>query len=231
MIPLVLHHGIFNVFNFKLGKFKLCTFSSAVENAIAGRGHRLIVSKVHPTAGIATRAGELKEIILRDLELLGRPNEPVILIAHSMGGLDARYMISCLGMAPRVAALVTISSPHRGNAFADWCQRHLGQRLGGFELARHLGLDVQAVNDLTIASCRRFNEEVPDSPGVRLLFNHRADAALAQDPALCAACLADRAGSRGRQRRAGFGREFDLGETSGNLAGGSLAPGQPSICD
>jgi triacylglycerol lipase len=167
MLPVVLHHGIFNVLSFKLGKFRFSTFSTAVENAIAARGHPLIISKVHPTAGIATRAAELKETILRDLDLLGRPDERVIIIAHSMGGLDARHMISCQRMADRVAALVTISSPHRGNAYADWVQRHLGQRLGGFDLARHLRFDVQAFNDLTAESCRRFNEEVPDSPRVR----------------------------------------------------------------
>ena len=167
MIPIVLHHGIFNFLTFEFGKFKRSTFSSAVENAIAGRGHPLIVSKVQPVAGIATRAQELKETIERHIDLLGRPDDKVIVIAHSMGGLDARHMISRLGMAPRVAALVTISTPHRGNAFADWCQRHLGQRLGGFGLARQLRLDVQAVNDLTTASCRRFNEETPDSPLVR----------------------------------------------------------------
>lgn len=167
MIPVVLHHGICNFLIFKLGNFKVCTFSTAVEKAIAGRGHPLIVSKVQPVAGIATRAQELKETILRHLNHLGRPDDRVLIIAHSMGGLDARYMISHLGMAPRVAALATIATPHRGDSFADWCQRHLGQRLGGFGLARQFRFDVQAVNDLTIASCRRFNERTPDSPLVR----------------------------------------------------------------
>jgi triacylglycerol esterase/lipase EstA (alpha/beta hydrolase family) len=70
-------------------------------------------------------------------------------------------------MAQRVRTLVTISTPHRGDAYADWCQRHLGQRLGGFGVAKFLRLDVQAINDLTIESCRQFNDEVPDSPGVQ----------------------------------------------------------------
>src|SRR5580700_11368315 len=125
MVPVVLHHGIFNILTFKVGKLKVCTFSNAVENAIAGRGHPLIVSKVQPLASVATRAQELKETILRQLDLLGLPDEKVVVIAHSMGGLDARYMISRLGMAPRVAALATIASPHRGDAFAEWCQRHI----------------------------------------------------------------------------------------------------------
>jgi triacylglycerol lipase len=167
MLPVVLHHGIFGVLNFKIGNLKLSTFGGGIEQAIAGRGHPLIVTKVHPTAGIASRAQELKESIIQNLDRLGRPDDRVIIIAHSMGGLDARYMISRLRMAERVAALVTISTPHHGDSYADWCQCHLGQRLGGFGMARFLRLDVQAINDLTIESCRRFNDSVPNSPGVR----------------------------------------------------------------
>jgi triacylglycerol lipase len=84
-----------------------------------------------------------------------------------MGGLDARYMISKLGMDDRVAALLTVTTPHRGSAYADWCVKHLGQRLGGLRLMKFLGLDVQAVNDLTRASCQRFNDEIENSPNVK----------------------------------------------------------------
>jgi triacylglycerol lipase len=57
--------------------------------------------------------------------------------------------------------------PHHGNAFADWCLRHLGHRLGGLRLARAWGVDVQAISDLTTENCRRFNEQVLDSPKVK----------------------------------------------------------------
>jgi len=167
MLPVVLHHGFFGFLNFKFGHLKLSTFSGGIEEAIAGRGHPVIVTKVHPTAGIASRAQQLKDQILLELERVGRPEDGILIIAHSMGGLDARYMISRLGMAGRVRALVTISTPHHGDSYADWCQCHLGQRLGGFGMAKSLRLDVQAINDLTIESCRRFNETIPDSPAVR----------------------------------------------------------------
>ncbi|HZL34138.1 MAG TPA: alpha/beta fold hydrolase [Tepidisphaeraceae bacterium] len=167
MLPLVLHHGFMGLGNFQIGKFRMSYFSGGIERALAARGHPLIVPRVHPTAGIATRARQLKETILRQLDILGRPNDPVIVIGHSMGGLDARYMIANLGMAPRVRALVTIATPHHGTAYADWCLRHLGQRLGGLRLAQFLGLDMQAMIDLTTAGCRKFNEQTPDSPAVR----------------------------------------------------------------
>jgi len=151
---------------FAAGPLRLSYFGK-IARALAARGHPLILPSVHPTAGVATRARQLKETILRQMEIQGLADRRVLVIAHSMGGLDARYMISKLGMDDKVAALISITAPHRGSAYADWCVRHLGQRLGGFQLMNLLGLDVQAVSDLTTESCRRFNDEVMDSPKVR----------------------------------------------------------------
>lgn len=166
MIPIVLHHGIMGLGDLRAGPFRLSYFPG-IDRALAARGHPLIVTRVHPTAGIERRARQLKEVILRQLEILGRPRDRLLIVAHSMGGLDARYMISRLGMAERVAALLTITTPHRGSPYADWCLRHLGQRLGGLRLMQAVGLDVQCVNDLTTESCRRFNDQVTDSPLVQ----------------------------------------------------------------
>jgi triacylglycerol lipase len=72
-------------------------------------------------------------------------------------------------MDDRVKALVTITSPHRGSPYANWCLRNLGQRLGGLRLMNFLGWDVRAISDLTTANCATFNEQVLDAPGVRYL--------------------------------------------------------------
>jgi triacylglycerol lipase len=82
-----------------------------------------------------------------------------------MGGLDARYMISRLGMANRVLSLTTLGTPHRGSSFADWGVRRF--RKLACPLFKFIGLSFQAFLDLTVAHCRRFNAEVPDAPGVR----------------------------------------------------------------
>ena len=164
MLPLVLHHGFFGFANFRVGPIGWSYFQG-IDRALAGRGFPVIVTRVHPTAGIATRARQLKEQILGHLKKIGATAERVLIVGHSMGGLDARYMIRKLGMEDRVAALLSVTTPHRGSPYADWCVRHLGKRLGGFQLMNFLGLDVQAVSDLTTACCRRFNEEVPDAPG------------------------------------------------------------------
>jgi triacylglycerol lipase len=184
--PIVLSHGLFGFGELSLGKFKLSYFNR-IDRALASRGFPVIVTRVHPTGSIERRAQQLKSSILKHLRSLGRSTTKtpdgattdndaadddgcagrVIIFAHSMGGLDARYMISRLGMADRVAALVTMSTPHRGSPYADWCLKNLGMKLGAMKVARMLGLDVQAIADLSTESCERFNDQIEDSPAVR----------------------------------------------------------------
>ena len=163
LTPIVLHHGILGFPNLKVGPVRL-KYYRRIDRVLSKLGHPVIVTRVHPTAGIEKRARQLKQFILRHLDILGR--QRVLLIAHSMGGLDARYMISRLGMEDRVSALLTVTTPHRGSAFADWAAHHL-DRLGALQLLRSLKLDVAAVDDLTTERCEAFNREILDSPKVR----------------------------------------------------------------
>lgn len=167
MTPIVLHHGLFGFGNVRVGPVAMRYFSGGIERAIREAGHPLIIARTHPTGGIALRARQLKEAILTQLAAMGRSGAPVAIVAHSMGGLDARYMIARLGMAGRVATLLTVCTPHRGSAYADWFVQNVGVRLGGGRLASALGLDVRAAVDLTTSSMSEFNRTVPDAPGVR----------------------------------------------------------------
>src|SRR3954454_24456744 len=111
MLPIVLHHGLGGLTSMKLGPLQLNYFRG-IDTALATGGRRVIVPQVHPNAGIETRARQLKAQIIRHQRAAGQPDEPVIIVAHSMGGLDARYMIRKLDMESRVAALLTITTPH-----------------------------------------------------------------------------------------------------------------------
>jgi triacylglycerol lipase len=82
-----------------------------------------------------------------------------------MGGLDARFMISKLGMDRRVVSLTTLGTPHRGTSFADWGISRL--RFLVQPVLDLFGIPPKAFYDLTRASCRAFNEQVPDAAGVR----------------------------------------------------------------
>ncbi len=166
MLPIVLHHGFMGVGDVSVGPLKLSYFRG-IDRAIRARGHHLIVTRVHPTGSIELRARQLKEQILQGLVNVKSKDERIVVVAHSMGGLDARYMIAKLGMADQVAALLTITTPHRGSPYADWCLENLGRRLGGLRLMKMLGLDVQAVSDLTTASCKKFNRQIKNVAGVQ----------------------------------------------------------------
>jgi len=77
---------------------------------------------------------------------------PFHLIAHSMGGVDARYYITRLGGHEKVASLTSLATPHRGSSAADY------EMQTWHSLYRHL----PAVTDLTRASMRQFNDRTPD---------------------------------------------------------------------
>jgi triacylglycerol lipase len=115
--------------------------------------------RVAPTASIAVRAAELATF------LEGLDARRVNVVAHSMGGLDARWAIARLGMRRKVAALVTIGTPHRGTPLAD-AGASLAARAGVLGALRRVGVDVGAFHDLTTARMAAFEEEAPDVRGV-----------------------------------------------------------------
>lgn len=93
-------------------------------------------------------------------------------IAHSKGGLEARYLISTLDLAERAASLTTICTPHRGSLTAAvWSRRRALCAVAApcLELFwRGMGdrrPDVRAVlRELTPEAMAEFNAQNPDSP-------------------------------------------------------------------
>jgi triacylglycerol lipase len=171
--PIVLVHGLFGYDEFRLGGRTLSRYFSSLPDSLGLAGNRVLVPRLNPTAGVARRAAELRAFLDREAR-----GEPLHLIAHSMGGLDCRYLISRLGMADRVRSLTTVATPHRGTAFADWGVGRFGRFLRPF--LSSLGLPAEAFDDLTTARCRDFNGSVPDAPGVRYYsVSGRFDADLA----------------------------------------------------
>jgi triacylglycerol lipase len=152
--PVVLVHGLFGFDEIALGSRRHAYFKG-VGSRLEREGRRVVHLKLPPMGPVEARARQLAE----GLRALDGP--PVIALAHSMGGLDARYAIGRLGAAPQVAALVTVGTPHRGTPLAD-LTADLAGRIG---LARALalaGVGLEALHDLTGAGLERFNEEVPD---------------------------------------------------------------------
>ncbi len=110
--PVVLQHGF-------LGFDKILFFDYfyGVPGKLRDEGYKVYTPKVAAINGIAVRAHELAGQIDQILQETGAAK--VNIIGHSMGGLDARYLVSTLGYGDRVASISSIATPHHGTYLAD----------------------------------------------------------------------------------------------------------------
>lgn len=101
--------------------------------------------------------------------------EKLNLIAHSKGGIEARYMISRLGMAERIASLTTLATPHRGIVSMDKMKRRAQPLYEGLLSVFNLMLEIdggeknpslKVYEQLTADYMSVFNTLVPDAEGV-----------------------------------------------------------------
>lgn len=84
------------------------------------------------------------------------------LIAHSMGGLDCRYVMYHLDPQQRIRSLTSIATPHRGTPLAQWVLEGKGPL---YPLLHRISQP--GVRDLTPSACARFNAEIGDRPDAR----------------------------------------------------------------
>jgi triacylglycerol lipase len=157
--PVVLAHGLFGVEKIGFGGIEREYFRG-VRARLLSQGADVHVVKVSAFASVESRAKQFAD------GLKAISAKRVNVIAHSMGGLDARYAISRLDVARKVASLVTIGTPHRGTPLADLGTSFLGDTLGLRRMLEALGLDVDAFYDLTTSKMDAFNRQVPDAKGV-----------------------------------------------------------------
>jgi triacylglycerol lipase len=158
--PIVLVHGLLGFERLRALHWPIATYFNGIPEVLVAASNRVLIPRLSPTASVAARAAELKVFLDREA-----PGESVHLIAHSMGGLDSRYMISRLDMAGRVLSLTTLGTPHRGTAFADWGTDNLGPSVRPF--LDLFGIPSAAFFDLRRDRCADFNAQTPDAAGVR----------------------------------------------------------------
>lgn len=89
------------------------------------------------------------------------PEPEIYLVGHSMGGLDGRYLIHHLDPERRVRALVTVCTPHRGSAIADWAFH--SRSIVAWVLRR---IGRPGLDDLRVGSMEQFNRNIPDRSDV-----------------------------------------------------------------
>lgn len=165
--PIVLAHGLLGFAELRvLGKLLPGVhYWRGITEALTANGIEVILTSVPPSASIEERAAKLSE----DIEQKAG-GKSVNIIAHSMGGLDARYMISQLKPPNvKVRSLTTVATPHRGSAFADYCFEQIGeQRLPKiYATLQALRVETGAFSQLTRRYMRdNFNPKTPDRQGV-----------------------------------------------------------------
>ncbi len=151
---MVLAHGLFGFDEIAIGGARHAYFRG-VPARLEKSGVVVSLARVARGGRVASRAEELAEFIC------GLDARRVNVVAHSMGGLDARYAIARLGLDGRVASLTTVGTPHRGTPLAD-----LGVRFGVRRTLGSLGVRLEALDDLTVRRMESFNAEVRNTGGV-----------------------------------------------------------------
>ena len=157
--PIVLVHGIFGFSRLGIAGVSVEYFRR-IPAALRAAGRIVPDPPSLRTAGsIVERAEDLKTYMETAPGVAG---QRVHLIAHSLEGLDARWMISKLNMAERVLSLTTIGTPHQGTPIADL----VGTLPGLDAVMEHAGIDIKGLADLTTSASVSFNRTVLDVPNV-----------------------------------------------------------------
>ena len=166
--PILLVHGVF------FRDFRYVNYWGRIPRELQRNGAALYYGQQQSAAAVEDSGRELAERIRQILAETGC--EKVNIIAHSKGGLDSRAAIAHQGMAPYVASLTTINTPHRGCIFAEYLLEKIPaaarQKIADTYNAalKRLGDErpdfLAAVTDLTASACEKRNAVTPDAPGV-----------------------------------------------------------------
>jgi triacylglycerol lipase len=123
-----------------------------------------------------TNAELLKDRVETTLRETGK--DRVNIIAHSAGGIVARYMIWQYGMGDRVASLTTLCTPHQGSELADFIY---GRKITHSSFIKNLFRGVGKIQGdqnpapydlgfaLTTGEMKKFNAKAPPDPRVYYL--------------------------------------------------------------
>lgn len=165
--PIMLIHGIgYNDSNFD-------KYWGRIPDYLKNRGADVYFGNQDAFGSIVDNAAQLKNSVRDVLARTGA--EKVNLIAHSKGGIEARYMISKLDMAARAASLTTLATPHRGSLSMDKVRANAGPLYKSLLAIFNTMLwfdggegnrSLKTYEQLTADYMQVFNELVPNAEGV-----------------------------------------------------------------
>ena len=158
--PILMVHGIF------FRDSKLMNYWGRIPAELERNGAQIFYGKQDSADTVEESARYLCERIDEILEETGAAK--VNIIAHSKGGLDAKYAIAKLGAADKICSVTTINTPHKGCEFAEYLLENINdevkEKVDGVYNAMYkvLGDDspnfLKAVSDLTTTRCKEISE-------------------------------------------------------------------------
>ncbi|HEY4677774.1 MAG TPA: hypothetical protein VIJ01_11455 [Candidatus Angelobacter sp.] len=167
MANIILAHGILGFDKLLPGPIPSPHYFNGVAAHLTNKGHRVIEAKVDAIGSVKDRGNQLAEILKNAM-----PDEPLHIIAHSMGGLDARHAITNRkDIVTRVKTLVTIGTPHQGSPVADAIMKNTGPLFQAIPplLVGQLKNSGEALRDLTIEVCKSRDANTGDQDNVRYI--------------------------------------------------------------
>ena len=166
--PLVLIHGVF------FRDSRIFNYWGRIPRTLKLHGATIYYGEHQSALTVKESARELTSRIKLIVERSGC--EKVNIIAHSKGGLDCRYAISEFGLAPYVASITTVNTPHRGCLFAERLLNSIPESIKNKVATVYnstltvLGDEepdfLAAVGDLTAEACIKRNDELTFPEGI-----------------------------------------------------------------
>ncbi len=166
--PILLVHGVF------FRDFRYANYWGRIPQELQKNGASIYYGEQQSAASVESCADELAMKIKKIINETGC--EKVNIIAHSKGGLDSRVAITHCGVAPYVASLTTINTPHYGCIFSEYLLGKTPNQLKDYisntynNALRKFGDKspdfVGAVMDLSATSCATRNENTPNVDGI-----------------------------------------------------------------
>ena len=162
--PILLVHGVF------FRDFKFHNYWGRIPKELEKNGAKIFYGEQQSAASAEDSAKELCERIKKITE--ETHCEKVNIIAHSKGGIDAKYAIAKFGIEKLVASITTINTPHRGCEFADYLLEKASDSLKTTVSATYNSAlkkmgdtnpsFIAAVTDLTSKACEKIDREITD---------------------------------------------------------------------
>src|SRR5947207_3344402 len=163
-MKIVLAHGILGFGEIDIAGDPISYFKG-VKVKLESLGHAVIAQPVNPIGSVEKRA----PVLAKAIKQFATGKDKACIIAHSMGGLDARHAITHdPDVASRVHTLVTIGTPHFGSPIADLFSPAMklhdifGLETNGLEKLE----DKTSLHDLTTSAGEAFERANPNQPGV-----------------------------------------------------------------